>query len=116
MCSRGTLGYPFLVGEVDHFIKTGQELPPPTPIQRLECAREHLQALWEYKGDRGVRQARKHMTWYAKGFSGAADLRGQLSVITTVTQGLDIIDRAIENLANDVPTTEDAMELVYAHY
>lgn len=99
MCSRGTLGYPFLVGEVDYFLKTGQELAPPTPIERLQCAREHLQALWEYKGDRGVRQARKHMTWYAKGFVGAGELRGQLSVIETVEQGLEIIDRAIDKLA-----------------
>jgi nifR3 family TIM-barrel protein len=100
MCSRGTLGYPFLVGEVDHFLKTGELLPPPTPIERLECAREHLQALYEYKGDRGVRQARKHMTWYAKGFVGAADLRGQLSLVETVHQGLDLIDRAMEKLVN----------------
>ena len=100
MCSRGTLGYPFLVGEVDHFLKTGQKLPPPTPTQLLACAREHLQALWEYKGDRGVRQARKHMTWYAKGFTGAAELRGQLSVIETVEQGLSIIDKAIETVTS----------------
>ncbi|MBA4447081.1 tRNA-dihydrouridine synthase, partial [Cylindrospermopsis raciborskii CS-506_C] len=98
MCSRGTLGYPFLVGEVDHFLKTGELLPPPTPTQRLECAREHLYALWEYKGDRGVRQARKHLTWYAKDFMGAADLRGKLSTIETVQQGLDLIDKAIEGL------------------
>lgn len=100
MCSRGTLGYPFLVGEVDHFLKTGILRRPPTPIQRLECAREHLFALWEYKGDRGVRQARKHMTWYAKGFVGAAELRGQLSLVETVQQGLDLIDLAIEKLVN----------------
>jgi len=100
MCSRGTLGYPFLVGEVDHFLKTGILQTPPTPIQRLECAREHLFALWEYKGDRGVRQARKHMTWYAKGFVGAAELRGQLSLVETVHQGLDLIDLAIEKLVN----------------
>jgi tRNA-dihydrouridine synthase B len=98
MCSRGTLGYPFLVGEVDHFLKTGEYKPAPTPVERLQCAREHLQMLWEYKGDRGVRQARKHMTWYAKGFAGAADLRGKLSTIETVQQGLDIIDQAIEYL------------------
>ncbi|MCY7321704.1 MAG: tRNA dihydrouridine synthase DusB [Phormidesmis sp. CAN_BIN36] len=100
MCSRGTLGYPFLVGEVDHFLKTGIEKQKPTPIERLECAREHLQMLWEYKGDRGVRQARKHMTWYAKGFDGAADLRGKLSLIENVGQGLEIIDRAIERLTH----------------
>jgi nifR3 family TIM-barrel protein len=100
MCSRGTLGYPFLVGEIDHFLKTGELLPSPTPIQRLECAKEHLQALWEYKGDRGVRQARKHMTWYAKGFVGAADLRGKLSLVEKVDQGLKLIEQAIEQLAN----------------
>ncbi|MBO3463606.1 tRNA dihydrouridine synthase DusB [Aetokthonos hydrillicola Thurmond2011] len=107
MCSRGTLGYPFLVGEIDHFLKTGEKLTPPTPIQRLECARDHLQALWEYKGDRGVRQARKHMTWYAKGFVGAADLRGQLSVIETVSQGVELIDQAIEKLTHGYELEEE---------
>ncbi|PSB03098.1 tRNA dihydrouridine synthase DusB [Merismopedia glauca] len=100
MCSRGTLGYPFLVGEVDYFLKTGIVKTPPTPIERLECAQEHLRALWEYKGDRGVRQARKHMTWYAKGFPGAGELRGQLSTINSVNEGIEYIDRAIENVAN----------------
>ncbi|MFN6513608.1 MAG: tRNA dihydrouridine synthase DusB [Nostoc sp. CreGUA01] len=110
MCSRGTLGYPFLVGEIDRFLKTGEILPPPTPIERLECARDHLQALWEYKGDRGVRQARKHMTWYAKGFVGAAELRGQLSVVETVDQGLAMIDQAIAKLANGYELEEEAQD------
>jgi tRNA-dihydrouridine synthase B len=92
MCSRGTLGYPFLVGEVDHFLKTGCELPPPTPVERLQCAREHLQMLWEYKGDRGVRQARKHMTWYAKGFPNAGELRDKLSRMEKVEDGYRLID------------------------
>ncbi|MBN3922134.1 tRNA dihydrouridine synthase DusB [Nostoc sp. NMS4] len=108
MCSRGTLGYPFLVGEIDCFLKTGEILPPPTPIGRLECARDHLQALWEYKGDRGVRQARKHMTWYAKGFVGAAELRGQLSLVEKVDQGLAMIDQAIEKLAKGYELEEEA--------
>jgi tRNA-dihydrouridine synthase B len=99
MCSRGTLGYPFLVGEVDYFLKTGVVKTSPTPIERLECAQEHLRALWEYKGDRGVRQARKHMTWYAKGFPGAVELRGQLSTINSVDEGIDCINKAIEYLA-----------------
>jgi len=98
MASRGTLGYPFMVGEIDHFLKTGIEKPKPNAVEQLQCAREHLWMLWEYKGDRGVRQARKHMTWYAKGFMGAADLRGHLSVIENVQQGLDLIDQAIDRL------------------
>jgi tRNA-dihydrouridine synthase B len=98
MCSRGTLGYPFLVGQIDHFLKTGEELPAPTSIELLECAKDHLQALFEYKGIYGVRQARKHLTWYAKSFPGAAELRGKLATIETVEEGASIIDRHIEYL------------------
>ncbi len=98
MCSRGTLGYPFLVGEIDYFLKTGQYKCPPTTIERLQCAREHLQALWEYKGQRGIHQARKHMTWYVKGFTGASELRDQLCQINTVEEGQTLLDAAITQL------------------
>lgn len=98
MCSRGTLGYPFLVGEIDRFFKTGELLPSATTVERLQCAREHLQLLWEYKGDRGIHQSRKHMAWYAKDFAGAAELRRQLTQIETVKQGTDLIDGAIEQV------------------
>ena len=98
MCSRGTLGYPFLVGEIDYFLKTGDYLPSPTPAQRLECAKDHLTMLVDYKGDRGIRQARKHMAWYAKGFSGAAELRDQLCRIESVKQGCTLLNNAIHQL------------------
>ncbi|AFY66369.1 tRNA dihydrouridine synthase DusB [Geitlerinema sp. PCC 7407] len=98
MCSRGTLGYPFLVGEIDHFLKTGEYRQPPTPAERLLCAREHLQMLWEYKGDRGIRQARKHMTWYTKGFEGAAELRSRLCQIESADEGYRLLDGAIAQL------------------
>ncbi|WP_448560563.1 tRNA dihydrouridine synthase DusB [Trichothermofontia sp.] len=107
MCSCGTLGYPFLVGEIDHFLKTGERLPPPTPAMRLACAQEHLQALWEYKGDRGIRQARKHMAWYAKGFIGAAELRQQLCQIESLAQGWALLEQAIA-LNLGIPTQDDA--------
>ncbi|HBB35314.1 MAG TPA: tRNA dihydrouridine synthase DusB [Cyanobacteria bacterium UBA8803] len=98
MCSRGTLGYPFLVGEIDYFLKTGQAIAPPTAVERLECAKEHLQGLWSYKGDRGIRQARKHMAWYAKGFTGAGELRDRLSRIETVVQGVELLDGVIARI------------------
>jgi tRNA-dihydrouridine synthase B len=99
MCSRGTLGYPFLVGEVDYFLKHGIEKPAPSSIDRLNCAREHLEMLWQYKGQSGIYQSRKHMAWYAKDFEGAAALREKLSAIETVEQGLDLLDGTIVALA-----------------
>lgn len=102
MCSRGTLGYPFLVGEIDYFLKTGELKPSPTSIERLECAKEHLKNLWEYKGVNGVRQARKHLTWYARGFPGAVELRGQLATIDTVEKGFQVIDKVIAQIDHAV--------------
>jgi nifR3 family TIM-barrel protein len=101
MCSRGTMGYPFLVGEVDHYLRTGELLPPPSAHTRLRVAREHLLGMYAYKGDRGIRQARKHMTWYAKGFADAATLRDRLCRIENLVEGLDLLDRALERLDRD---------------
>jgi len=98
MCSRGTLGYPFLVGEIDYFLKTGDHLPAPTPIDRLLCAQEHLRLIADYKGYRGICQARKHMTWYVKGFAGAADLRDALCRIESVAEGEELLQGAIAEL------------------
>lgn len=95
MCSRGTLGYPFLVGEIDHFLTTGEILSPPDVPTRLQCAKEHLLGLWEYKGQRGIYQSRKHLAWYCKGFPGAAELRDKVSQIASLEQGYEILDRAI---------------------
>jgi tRNA-dihydrouridine synthase B len=100
MCSRATLGYPFLVGQIDRFFKTGEILPSPTPLELLDCAKEHLQGLWEYKGESGIIQSRKHLAWYCKSFVGASQLRDSLSRIETVTEGLALLDRAIEDLAD----------------
>jgi tRNA-dihydrouridine synthase B len=103
MCSRGTLGNPFLVGEIDHYFKTGTLKPAVSICDRLRCAQEHLQALWDYKGRYGLLQARKHMTWYVNGFSGAHQLREKLCLIESVEEGWTLLDQAIEQLHNQLP-------------
>lgn len=94
MCSRGTLGYPFLVGEIDHYLQTGQRRRSPTPTETLACAADHLRGLWDYKGQRGLFQARKHMTWYVKGFTGSAEIRQQLSRMDSLEEGLRLLAQA----------------------
>jgi nifR3 family TIM-barrel protein len=101
MCSRGTLGYPFLVGEIDTFLKTG-ERPPPIPIsERLRCAQEHLIALVTRRGMPGLYQARKHLAWYCRGFSGASELRQRLTLIETVEEGLAYLEQGITAAQQD---------------
>lgn len=110
MCARGTLGYPFLVGEIDYFLKTGQKLPPPTVRDRLECAKDHLRGLWEYKGQKGIFQSRKHMAWYCKGFRGASALRQKLSRLESVEAGCDLLDQAIATAPESPPSTSFGRE------
>lgn len=98
MCSRGTLGYPFLVGEIDYYLKTGQKRPQPTVIELLQCAKQHLNALWDYKGQQGIYQARKHLTWYCRDFTGAADYRDRLNKINNTAEGHALLDAAIESV------------------
>ncbi|NJL84626.1 MAG: tRNA dihydrouridine synthase DusB [Chloroflexaceae bacterium] len=97
MCSRGTLGYPFLVGEIDACFK-GRPLPVPSFTERLNCALDHLQGLWEYKQQRGLLQSRKHLAWYCKGFPGAAELREKLSRLESLAEGQDLLSAAIATL------------------
>ncbi|MDB9311979.1 tRNA dihydrouridine synthase DusB [Spirulina sp. CS-785/01] len=108
MCARGTLGYPFLVGQIDHFLRTGEGLPEPSVGERLDCAKEHLRGLWEYKGKRGLYQSRKHMAWYTKGFKGAKELRDRLSRLESVEEGCRLLDEAIA--ASQTPPTPSLSE------
>lgn len=104
MCSRGTMGNPFLVGEIDHALKTGTPLPKPSVRTRLQVAIEHLRGLWAYKGESGVRQARKHMTWYLKGIPDAALFRSHLAQITSVAEGEAWLTKAIERAEEGDPS------------
>jgi nifR3 family TIM-barrel protein len=100
MCSRGTLGYPFLVGEIDRFLKTG-EPPTPTPIaERLDCAQEHLLALVTQRGQAGLFQARKHLAWYCTGFPGAAELRQHFTQMESLEQGLGLLEQARQGIGS----------------
>ncbi|UFP96695.1 tRNA dihydrouridine synthase DusB [Gloeobacter morelensis] len=98
MCARGTMGAPHLVGQIDHYLRTGERLPDPTPRERLELACVHLHLLFDYLGVPGVRRARKHMGWYVRDFPGAAALRAQLMCVETVEQGEVLLRETIDRL------------------
>ncbi len=67
MVGRGAQGNPWIFREFNHYLATGEILPPPTPDQVRTVMRHHLQRLHAFYGEiQGVRIARKHIGWYLR--------------------------------------------------
>jgi nifR3 family TIM-barrel protein len=68
MIGRASIGYPWVFNEIKHFLKTGEKLAPPTVVDRVIAAEEHLKRGLEWKGDRlGVVEMRRHYANYFRG-------------------------------------------------
>ena len=100
MVGRGTMGAPWLVGQIDAAL-AGRPIPStPGPSERLKLAREQLLALVEARGDHGLLIARKHMGWTCTGFPGAPQLRHALMRAPTPAAAVDLLNRQLEQLAS----------------
>jgi tRNA-dihydrouridine synthase B len=86
MIGRGACGRPWFPAQVAHFLETGERLADPSLVRRKEIVIEHFEAILAHYGiEPGVRMARKHLGWYAKGFPGAAEFRGRVVTMTDPT-------------------------------
>ena len=98
MVGRGTMGAPWLVGQIDAAI-SGRTVPStPGPAERLNLAKEQLLALVEARGDHGLLIARKHMSWTCTGFPGAPQLRHALMRAPTPADAVDLLERQLHQV------------------
>ena len=98
MVGRGTMGAPWLVGQIDAAL-SGRTVPStPGPAERLNLAKEQLLALVEARGDHGLLIARKHMNWTCTGFPGAPQLRHALMRAPTPADAVDLLDRQLHQV------------------
>ena len=99
MVGRGTMGAPWLVGQIDAAL-SGRAIPStPGPRERLMLASEQLQALVASRGDHGLLIARKHMSWTCTGFPGASQFRQKLMRAPTPDLALTLLQQQQEQLA-----------------
>ena len=98
MVGRGTMGAPWLVGQIDAAL-AGRTVPStPGPAERLQLAKEQLLALVEARGEHGLLIARKHMGWTCVGFPGAPQLRHALMRAPTPAEAVDLLDRQLDQV------------------
>ena len=68
MIGRASIGNPWVFNEIKHFVKTGEYLAPPTIVDRVDAARQHLKMSIDWKGERlGIVEMRRHYSNYFKG-------------------------------------------------
>ncbi len=103
MMGRGCLGKPWLIGDVDRMLKSENALleraSERSIDEKLAICLEHAQMHCDYRGEvAGMRDMRKHLTWYIKGFHGATRYRKALTAVET----MDDVKRIFDAIRNDV--------------
>ena len=98
MVGRGSMGAPWLVGQIDAALR-GLPMPlAPDASGRLQLAKEQLLALVSERGDHGLLIARKHMGWTCTGFPGAPQLRHQLMRAPTPDAAVELLNAAAASI------------------
>ena len=101
MIGRAAQGRPWMFREINHFLDTGTHLPPPEVCEIHRVLLAHLHDLYSFYGEqRGVRVARKHISWYSKGLAGSAAFRHAMNQLETCQEQLDAVDAFFHELAD----------------
>lgn len=87
MIARGAEGNPWIFSEVSSYLSTGQIPPRPTGQEIYDTIMRQMELMIRLKGERtGVREMRKHISWYTTGFPNSAALRRQINATEDIGQ------------------------------
>ena len=100
MIGRAAQGRPWIFREIQHYLDTG-ELLPPLPlaeVKRLLCA--HVRELHDFYGPaKGYRIARKHVSWYLQEHAPNDQFRRTFNAIEDASEQLEALEAYFENFA-----------------
>lgn len=95
MIGRGVQGNPWIFREILAYLERGEEIPRPTEEEMRDVILRHAALQLECKGQYiGIREMRKHVSWYTKGYPGSAKLRGEINAL----ENFDDLNACIEKL------------------
>ena len=84
MVGRAVRGNPWLFRQIDTYLKTGELIEKPDQAEVRAMMLRHARMQIEYKGDYvGMREMRKHISWYTAGYPNSAKLRGAINAVET---------------------------------
>lgn len=93
MIARGALGNPWIFRQV---LDAGEQAgsTPVSTVERAATIRQHLELFVQEEGEAvAVREMKKHIGWYARGFAGAADIRREANSIRAIEELYALTER-----------------------
>ena len=92
MVGRGAQGNPWIFTQIAELFSFGSVKTYPTNEERIETAVKHIELMCSLKGEYiGIREARRHASWYIKGMKGAANLRNEINCATSLEEMRNIL-------------------------
>jgi tRNA-dihydrouridine synthase B len=109
MIGRSAQGRPWIFREIAAFLRTGEELPAPSAAAVRDIMLAHLRDLHAFYGEEaGVRVARKHVDWYAKGRPSGHALRHAVMQANDAVTQLERAKEYFDALAADASLSNAA--------
>ena len=101
MIGRGVLGNPWLIKEIDTYLKTGEIIPKPTPEEKIAMCYKHLEYLLKIKDEHiAVLEMRSHIAWYIKGLPYHKEVQNECFKAKTKEEIYQILDNYSKKLYN----------------
>ena len=98
MIGRAARGNPWIFRQVGAYLKEGRLEPKPSREEIYAMMLRHARMQVEYKGDyTGVREMRKHISWYTAGLPHSAKLRARINSVESLKE--------MEELLQEILTT-----------
>ncbi len=93
MVGRAAQGNPWIFSRICHYLDTGELLGRPDFEEIKNTIVRHAALQSKYKGEFiGIREMRKHVSWYMTGFPGSAKFRGAVNEVETMEQLLEMLE------------------------
>ena len=94
MIARGAQGNPWIFKQIIHEWETGESLPKPSLAEMVELLLRHARMQIAFKGDYvGIREMRKHASWYTGGYYGASHIRRALNEVESYEQLEELLNQ-----------------------
>lgn len=94
MIGRAARGNPWIFRQVTAYLDDGTIQQPPTSEERKAMILRHGRLQLEHKGEyTGVREMRKHVSWYTAGMPHSAQLRQRVNAVEKFSELVELIEQ-----------------------